>query len=36
VLDALLGDLNVPAALDVALEEGGQAARTITELLGLH
>jgi cysteinyl-tRNA synthetase len=36
VLDALLDDLNVSAALDVALDVGGQAARTLTELLGLH
>ena len=32
---ALLHDLDVPAALDVALEDGGQAARTLIELLAL-
>jgi cysteinyl-tRNA synthetase len=32
---ALLDDLNVPGALELALEEGGQAARTFVELLAL-
>jgi cysteinyl-tRNA synthetase len=32
---ALLDDLNVPRALQVALEDGGQAARTLIEILAL-
>jgi cysteinyl-tRNA synthetase len=32
---ALLDDLDVPRALDVALEDGGQAARTLIEILAL-
>jgi cysteinyl-tRNA synthetase len=32
---ALLKDLDVPTALDIALDEGGQAARTLIELLAL-
>jgi cysteinyl-tRNA synthetase len=31
----LAGDLNVTAAIDVAIEEGGAAARNVTEVLGL-
>ena len=31
----LAADLNVPAAVDVAIEEGGAAARNVTEVLGL-
>jgi len=31
----LAADLNVPAALDVAIEEGGAAARNVTAVLGL-
>jgi cysteinyl-tRNA synthetase len=33
---ALLDDLNVPEAVKVALLEGGQAARTLIDLLALH
>jgi len=32
---ALLDDLDVPRALDIALEDGGQAARTLIEVLAL-
>jgi cysteinyl-tRNA synthetase len=32
---ALLDDLNVPRALQIALEDGGQAARTLIEMLAL-
>jgi cysteinyl-tRNA synthetase len=32
---ALLDDLDVPRALDIALEDGGQAARTVIEILAL-
>jgi cysteinyl-tRNA synthetase len=32
----LAADLNVPAALDVAIEEGGAAARNVTAVLGLN
>jgi cysteinyl-tRNA synthetase len=32
----LAADLNVPAAVDVAIEEGGAAARNVTEVLGLN
>jgi cysteinyl-tRNA synthetase len=32
----LAADLNVPAALDVAIEEGGAAARSVTAVLGLN
>ncbi len=32
---ALLDDLDVPRALDIALEDGGQAARTLIEMLAL-
>ena len=32
---ALLHDLDVPTALEIALEDGGQAARTLVELLAL-
>ena len=32
---ALAGDLDVPAALRIAEEEGGQAARSLGALLGL-
>jgi cysteinyl-tRNA synthetase len=32
---ALLDDLDVPRALDMALEDGGQAARTLIEILAL-
>jgi L-cysteine:1D-myo-inositol 2-amino-2-deoxy-alpha-D-glucopyranoside ligase len=32
---ALLRDLNVPSALAIALEDGGQSARTLVELLAL-
>jgi hypothetical protein len=31
----LAGDLNVPAALDLAVEAGGAAARTLANVLGL-
>ena len=36
VLAALRDDLNVPAALQIALDEGGPAARTLIEILGLR
>lgn len=36
VLSALRDDLDVPAALDIALDEGGPAARTLVEILGLR
>lgn len=36
VVGALRADLDVPAALRVALEEGGTAARTLVEILGLR
>ena len=36
VLAALRADLDVPAALTVALDEGGSAARTLVEILGLR
>ena len=32
---ALLDDLDVPRALAIALEDGGQAARTLIEMLAL-
>ncbi len=32
----LAADLNVPAALDLAIEEGGAAARNVTAVLGLN
>ena len=32
---ALLDDLNVSRAVEIALEDGGQAARTLIEVLGL-
>jgi cysteinyl-tRNA synthetase len=32
----LAADLNVPAAVDVAIEEGGAAARNVTTVLGLN
>ncbi|MDX6220503.1 MAG: cysteinyl-tRNA synthetase [Frankiales bacterium] len=35
VLVALAGDLDVPRALDIALEEGGQVARDLTTVLAL-
>ena len=35
VLDALIDDLDVPRALDVAIEEGGQAARDLISILAL-
>jgi cysteinyl-tRNA synthetase len=35
VLAALAGELDVPRALDIAVEEGGQAARDLTAVLGL-
>ena len=35
VPSALLRDLDVPTALDIALEDGGQAARTLIEILAL-
>jgi cysteinyl-tRNA synthetase len=35
VLNALAGDLDVPAALDIAIEEGGQVARDLTTVLAL-
>ena len=35
VPSTLLDDLNVPSALELALDEGGQAARTFVELLAL-
>lgn len=35
VLAALADDLDVPRALDLAIEEGGQAARDLTQVLAL-
>ena len=35
VMQSLLNDLDVPRALDIALEEGGRAARDLTHVLGL-
>jgi cysteinyl-tRNA synthetase len=35
VVAALLDDLDVPAALDIAENEGGEAARTALSVLGL-
>jgi len=35
VLDALVADLDVPRALDIAIEEGGSAARDLVQVLGL-
>ena len=35
VLDALVDDLDVPRAIDVAVEDGGQAARDLVAVLGL-
>ena len=35
VLDALVDDLDVPRALDVAIEDGGQAARDLVAVLAL-
>ncbi len=35
VLDALMDDLDVPRALDIAVEDGGQAARDLLSILGL-
>jgi cysteinyl-tRNA synthetase len=32
---ALLDDLDVPRAVSIALEDGGQAARTLIEILAL-
>jgi cysteinyl-tRNA synthetase len=32
----LAADLNAPAAVDVAIEEGGAAARSVTAVLGLN
>jgi cysteinyl-tRNA synthetase len=32
---ALLNDLDVPTAVNIALEDGGQAARTLIEILAL-
>lgn len=36
VVEALLDDLEVPRALHLALDEGGRAARTFVEILGLR
>lgn len=36
VLSALRDDLDVPTALHIAMEEGGPAARTLVEILGLR
>jgi len=36
VLAAMRDDLNVPAALQIALDEGGPAARSLIEILGLR
>jgi cysteinyl-tRNA synthetase len=36
VLAALRDDLNVPQALDIALESGGSAARALVTILGLR
>ena len=35
VLEALVDDLDVPRALDIAIEDGGQAARDLTAILAL-
>jgi cysteinyl-tRNA synthetase len=35
VADALLGDLNIPAALQIASESGGPAARALIDVLAL-
>lgn len=35
VMDALVADLDVPVAMDIAIEEGGQAARDLIAILGL-
>ncbi|MCW2585109.1 MAG: Cysteinyl-tRNA synthetase, partial [Frankiales bacterium] len=35
VLAALADDLDVPRALDLAIEEGGQAARDLAQVLAL-
>ena len=35
VLEALVDDLDVPRALDIAIEDGGQAARDVVAVLGL-
>jgi cysteinyl-tRNA synthetase len=35
VLEALVDDLDVPRALDIAIEDGGQAARDLVAVLGL-
>jgi cysteinyl-tRNA synthetase len=34
-LEALMGDLDVPRALDVAIDSGGEAARTVAKVLAL-
>ena len=36
VLDALVDDLDVPRALDIAIEDGGQAARDLVAVLALQ
>jgi cysteinyl-tRNA synthetase len=36
VLNALRADLDVRAALDIAYDAGGSAARTLVEILGLR
>jgi cysteinyl-tRNA synthetase len=36
VLSALRDDIDVRAALEIALDEGGPAARTVIEILGLR
>ena len=36
VLDALVDDLDVPRALDIAIEDGGQAARDLVGVLALQ
>src|SRR5664280_27575 len=35
VLHALLADLDVPTAIDIAVEAGGRAARTVVQVLGV-
>ena len=35
VLEALVDDLDVPRALDIAIEDGGQAALDLTAVLAL-
>ena len=35
VLEALADDLDVPTALNIAIEEGGQAARDLAAILAL-